>query len=131
MANNKNLKPWKPGQSGNPSGKPRGTKHLSSWIKELMEDEQFNRRLIDGSIVQGAPIKAVVQTVILKAIDGDLRAFDLLGRYGYGTKLELTSKDEQLPVPILGALSKDIHDYTDEELDKEVERLRVKLELMR
>lgn len=35
MANLKNLKPWKPGQSGNPSGKPKGTAGLAAKAREL------------------------------------------------------------------------------------------------
>jgi len=29
-----NLSPWKPGQSGNPSGRPRGTRDLSGYVLE-------------------------------------------------------------------------------------------------
>ena len=39
MANQDNLKSWLPGQSGNPSGKPKGIKNLSTWIREFLEDE--------------------------------------------------------------------------------------------
>jgi len=36
-ANNRenNLSPWKPGQSGNPSGRPRGTRDLSGYVLEV------------------------------------------------------------------------------------------------
>ena len=43
MSNQNNLKPWKPGQSGNPSGKPKGTNHLSTWIRELIMIDQKNK----------------------------------------------------------------------------------------
>ena len=29
-----NLSPWKPGQSGNPSGRPRGTRDLAGYVLE-------------------------------------------------------------------------------------------------
>lgn len=32
----KDLTPWKPGQSGNLKGKPKGTKHRSTVIRELL-----------------------------------------------------------------------------------------------
>jgi hypothetical protein len=96
MANNQNLKPWKPGQSGNPSGKPQGAKHLSTWIQEMMEDEKFTHKITSGKTIREAPVKAIVTTLIRKALEGDMKAFDLLAKYGYGTRLDLTSKD-QLP----------------------------------
>lgn len=103
--NEHNLKPWKPGQSGNPSGKPRGTKHLSTWIREMLEDDNFTIELTDGTLKKEAPIKAIVTTLVTKAIDGDMKAFDLLAKYGYGTKLDLTNKGSSIPTPILGGLS--------------------------
>ena len=35
-ANNQgnNLSPWKPGQSGNPSGRPKGTRDLAGYVLE-------------------------------------------------------------------------------------------------
>ncbi len=96
MSNSDNLMPWKPGQSGNPAGKPKGTKHLSSWIRELLEDESFTAKLANGKTAKGAPVKALVQSLIIRALDGDTKAFDLLAKYGYGTKIDLTSKEQAL-----------------------------------
>jgi hypothetical protein len=105
MANTQNLKPWKSGQSGNPAGKPKGTKHLSTWIQELMEDENFTRKLANGRQKREAPVRAIVSVLITKAVDGDMKAFDLLAKYGYGTRVDITSKDQQLPAPLLGGIS--------------------------
>ena len=105
MANEQNLKSWQPGQSGNPTGKPKGTKHLSKWIQEMLEDESFEVKLKGRKTFRGAPMQAIIQTVATKALNGDLRAFDLLAKYGYGTKVDVTSDDKPLPMPILGGLS--------------------------
>ncbi len=105
MANEQNLKSWKAGQSGNPKGKPKGTKHLSSYIREMMDDDSFELKLENGSILKGAPVNAIITVLFTKAISGDLKAIDLLGKYGYGTKLDLTSDDRPLPTPIYGGLS--------------------------
>jgi hypothetical protein len=94
MANEQNLKPWKPGQSGNPAGKPPGTRHLSTWIQEMMEDDQFTRKLANGKTKKEMPVKAIVSTLITKALDGDMKAIDLLAKYGYGTRLDLTTKEQ-------------------------------------
>lgn len=36
MANTENLKPFKPGQSGNPKGRPKGAKNLATVIADLL-----------------------------------------------------------------------------------------------
>lgn len=106
MANSNNLKPWSPGTSGNPAGKPKGTKHLSSWIREAMEDENFTAVLENGMKYKGAPGKALVATLINKAVMGDMKAFDLLAKYGYGTKIDLKGELDIMPNPILAGYSK-------------------------
>jgi hypothetical protein len=100
VANEANLKPWKPGTSGNPAGKPKGTKHLSTRIREMLEDDTFEQKLTNGQLIKGAPAEAIIRTLITKAVAGDMRAFNLLAKYGYGTKLDVTSDYEPLPSPI-------------------------------
>jgi hypothetical protein len=107
---------WTPGVSGNPAGKPKGTKHLSTHIREMLEDEQFEQKLQDGSVLKGAPVKALIRTLLIKAVNGDLRAFGLLARYGYGTKIEFDPKN--LPTPILPDLSPLVVVIRGEEEDK-------------
>ena len=34
---NNNLSPWQPGQSGNPSGRPRGTRDLAGYVLEITD----------------------------------------------------------------------------------------------
>ena len=34
---NNNLSPWKPGQSGNPSGRPKGTRDLAGYVLETTD----------------------------------------------------------------------------------------------
>jgi hypothetical protein len=101
---------WQSGESGNPDGKPRGTKHLSTWIRELLEDETLESKLKNGQVIKTAPIKAIVGVLITKALAGDMKAFDMLGKYGYGTKLDLTSDSRELPTPILVGLSRSCTD---------------------
>ena len=44
---NNNLSPWKPGQSGNPSGRPKGTRDLSSYV---LETPDGGKELIDALV---------------------------------------------------------------------------------
>lgn len=85
---------FKPGESGNPSGAAKGSKHLSTWIKELLDDEEFTLADFRGSEYKGAPIKAIVQVAMYKAVEGDKDAREWLAKYGYGNKLEIEHSGE-------------------------------------
>ena len=110
MNNQSNLKPWKSGQSGNSAGKPKGTKHLSTWIQEMLNDPNFTTLIRDRSLGyrehNGAPLKAIINTLIIKSINGDIRSFDILCKYGYGTKIDVTSQNEAVVIPILSGITK-------------------------
>ena len=84
---------WKPGQSGNPAGKPKGTKHLSTYIQEALTDENFELKLKDGSILKEMPIKAIIKTAVAKSVSGDTRAMEWLAKHGYGDKLVVEFND--------------------------------------
>ena len=49
---NNNLSPWQPGQSGNPSGRPRGTRDLAGYVLETTDG---GKELVDAlvSIARG------------------------------------------------------------------------------
>lgn len=106
MPNPENLTPWKPGQSGNLAGKPKGAKHLSTHIQDLLNDEEFTLEnfLFNGKQFKGAPIKAIVTVAIMQALQGDQKWATWLAKYGYGDKLDITSKGERI-IPILGGES--------------------------
>jgi len=44
---NNNLSPWQPGQSGNPSGRPRGTRDLAGYVLETTDG---GRELVDALV---------------------------------------------------------------------------------
>lgn len=102
---------WKPGQSGNPAGLPKGTKQLSTWIQELMNDEEFEFIILSGRgkgknsrsqlSYKGAPIKAIIGVAIHKAIKGDQKWAEWLAKHGYGSKIILGAED-----PVEAALRK-------------------------
>ena len=57
---NNNLSPWQPGQSGNPSGRPKGTRDLASYVLETTDD---GRELVDAllSLARGIVPNLAVQ----------------------------------------------------------------------
>jgi hypothetical protein len=100
---------FKPGQSGNPAGKPKGTKHINTWIQELAEDEEFTAMLLDLKVgfveYKGAPIKAIIKQAINEAVAGrDARerqaAREWIARYGWPTKNEVTGEDGAPLMPV-------------------------------
>jgi hypothetical protein len=60
--------PFQPGQSGNPSGRPKGTKNMSTILREMLELEIE----VDG--VKMTQKDAIVKKLIKKSNSGNLRA---------------------------------------------------------
>lgn len=99
------LRPFPPGVSGNPAGKPKGTKHISTWIQELMNDEEFtvDNFLHGGKQYKGAPIKAIIQVAMYQALAGEKDWADWLAKYGWR---ETVQHEHTVEIkPILGGLS--------------------------
>lgn len=94
---------WKPGQSGNPKGKPKGTKHISTWIQEMLNDETFEANILDskkGMVeFKGAPLKAIIMVAMNKSINDPKTGTqwaEWLAKHGYGNKLIID--DQRDPV---------------------------------
>lgn len=78
----------------------KGSKHLSTWIQQLGEDEDFQVYLQDpvkGYVeYKGAPVKAVVETAWRKAAAGDKDAREWLAKHGWKQQIDVTSNDEKI-----------------------------------
>ena len=78
-ANNQrnNLSPWQPGQSGNPSGRPRGTRDLAGYV---LETTGGGRELIDSllAIARGVMPNVAVQEGSRPRKDQQVRPADQL-----------------------------------------------------
>ena len=78
-ANNPNnsLSPWKPGQSGNPSGRPRGTRDLAGYVLETTDG---GKELIDSllSLARGIVPNVAVQEGSRPRKDQQVRPADQL-----------------------------------------------------
>jgi hypothetical protein len=74
MANEQNLKPaWKEGDpSPNPSGRPKGSRNLSTILREMLEEEiDVN---IDGVKLRKQFQEVIIRKLLKKANEGDIRA---------------------------------------------------------
>ena len=78
-ANNQrnNLSPWKPGQSGNPSGRPRGTRDLAGYVLETTDG---GKELVDVlvSLARGIMSNVAVQGGSRPRKDQQVRPADQL-----------------------------------------------------
>ena len=74
---NNNLSPWKPGHSGNPSGRPRGTRDLAGYVLETTDG---GKELVDAlvSIVRGVMPDVPVQEGSRPRKDQQVRPADQL-----------------------------------------------------
>src|SRR5664280_3740012 len=66
---------FKPGESGNPDGRPKGRQSLSTTIQEMLDDPKFIEKLnstIQEKVkqadpdFQGTPMKAIITTAIIE-----------------------------------------------------------------
>lgn len=72
-----NLKPWKPGQSGNPGGKAIGTRNRSTIVRQWLESPATD----DGG---GEVVDQITRALIQKAVKGDVSAFRELMDSAFG-----------------------------------------------
>ena len=72
-----NLSPWKPGQSGNPSGRPRGTRDLAGYVLETTDG---GKELVDAlvSLARGIMPNVAVQGGSRPRKDQQVRPADQL-----------------------------------------------------
>ena len=72
-----NLSPWKPGQSGNPSGRPKGTRDLAGYV---LESTGGGRELVNAllSIARGVMPNVPVQEGSRPRKDQQVRPSDQL-----------------------------------------------------
>jgi len=100
MANEQNLKPFTGADDPRrANGPPKGTKHISTWIQEMLNDEEFELWMQHPTkgyeTFKGAPLKAIIKTAAIKAANNDAPAREWLAKYGYGSKVEVDIADNR------------------------------------
>lgn len=70
---------FKKGQSGNPNGRPKGTKNTLSLIEQVLNEKVFIRE--GGTQKEVTKTEAVVMRMAQKAMEGDIKAVERLLKY--------------------------------------------------
>lgn len=96
--NTGNLIPWKPGQSGNPAGRPKDSDRLAAYIRESTKGGREIADFMMG-VMRGG------EKLFMKGQDR-IKAAEWLADRGFGKAKEISAISEPFPV----------NDLTDEEL---------------
>lgn len=82
------LNQWQPGQSGNPAGRPKGSKdgidaHCRRLLTKDLSFSQIKDKLKAKGIdlEDGTNAEAISVVLVLKALTGDLKAIEMLGKF--------------------------------------------------
>ena len=100
---NANLKPWKPGESGNPAGRPPKGYSITEMMKDLLSKKIRGKA---GGMVD--PREAIAISIIDKALRGDTAAQKLIWQYMDGMPVQ---PNVELPPDVIDQF---LHIYTPE-----------------
>lgn len=92
----------KPGEIRNPNGRPKGSRNLSTIVREMGENHIDWSLLPDDSqklrkkYKHKSAFEAITAVAIAQSINGDSQAREWLRKSGYGEKMDVTTNDESL-----------------------------------
>ena len=85
-----NLKPFEEGKSGNPNGRPKGSRNRSTIVKELLEFASSQKNVLTGEQETLTQEQAITLAMLLKAGKGDVNAYKALMDSCYGAPKQTT-----------------------------------------
>lgn len=88
MANEENLIPYKKGQSGNPNGRPKGSKNRSTIAKKWLQAMQEAKNPLTLESEELSQEDLITLALLKKAADGDVNAYKALMDSGYGSPVQ-------------------------------------------
>jgi len=88
MANERNLKPFKKGESGNLEGRPKGARSRSTIVREWLECSESVTNPITGKKEKLMQSDIITLALIKKARKGDVQAFKELMDSGFGRTVQ-------------------------------------------
>jgi hypothetical protein len=89
MAGYKEIEPkWEKGESGNPNGRPKGSRNRSTIARQWLEVNQNLKNPLTGENETMSQEDLMTLALIKKARDGDVSAYKALMDSGYGAPLQ-------------------------------------------
>ncbi len=88
MANEENLIPYKKGQSGNPNGRPKGSKNRSTIAKKWLQVIQETENPLTLESEELSQEDLITLALLKKAANGDVNAYKALMDSGYGSPVQ-------------------------------------------
>lgn len=82
------LIPFKKGESGNPAGRPKGSKNRSTIARQWLEVNQNLKNPITGENETMSQEDLMTLALIKKAREGDVNAYKALMDSGYGAPVQ-------------------------------------------
>lgn len=93
MAKEDNLKSYKKGQSGNPNGRPKGSKNRSTIARKWLGLITTAKNDITGEEEQLSQEDQITLALMKKAMTGDAIAYQKLMDSGYGAPVQQIEQD--------------------------------------
>jgi hypothetical protein len=89
MAGKGQIEPrWEKGESGNPAGRPKGSKNRSTIARQWLEVNQNLKNPITGENETMSQEDLMTLALIKKAREGDVNAYKALMDSGYGAPVQ-------------------------------------------
>jgi hypothetical protein len=93
MAGYKNIQPrWDKGESGNPNGRPKGSKNRSTIARYWLEVNQNLKNPLTGTDEEMSQEDLMTLALIKKAREGDVSAYRALMDSGYGAPVQVVEQ---------------------------------------
>ena len=87
---------FKPGESGNPKGRPKGHRNIATDLEEeLREKIQINENGQQSTVTKQ---RAMIKALLAKALKGDTRAANALIQLAIGLEQATSERDEVVPL---------------------------------
>jgi hypothetical protein len=83
-----NLKPFEKGESGNPNGRPKGSRNRSTIARRWLEVNQKLKNPLTSEEETMSQEDLMTLALIKKARDGDVNAYKALMDSGYGAPVQ-------------------------------------------